>query len=303
MSGRAKRATGLAEDAAALLTDDRLGMVNAFTSNAGLGGLGVVGDLATPLALKSAVDTIAAGDEKLESKVDDEAFEGGAMVFQGTNSAMSGLLSMGGMLASTPEVAMVLSSLAGIPAAIAGGVGLGLKGQATAEEYGHLGQNIDGSNKDWSDWAAGGGLAARDWVQEVTGSEIFGDIAGVVATAGSSVGGAVGCMLDGIGGTAIDVANWWSGEDEVPGGPQVHGPGFHLDALGMPSTAAPFTMPLDTWKGLMGGDLPFEGAQIPELFNGTEVEIAPPGTQFELPAKDWSLLFGDGFDDMGLPKN
>jgi len=86
------------------------------------------------------------------------------------------------------------------------GYGIGKYGDQMSKRYGMFGQNDDGENSSASDWAGDNGASVDSWVDEATGIDWLGDIAGGATVLGSSVAalpGVVGSALVGAGSAAV----------------------------------------------------------------------------------------------------
>ena len=104
---------------------------------------------------------------------------------------MAGAEGAGGMLTGAAAAAAPVAAVAGAGAA---GMALGNMGNNFAAEHDLLGENADGTHRNWSDMASDWGVAAHNAV----GDNFWGDAAGIAATAGGSIVGAAGAAATGV---------------------------------------------------------------------------------------------------------
>jgi hypothetical protein len=116
--------------------------------------------------------------------------------------AGGGAATMGGIAAAGPGA--IAAAGGGVLAAGAAGLAVGMAGQSFTKEHGLIGQNADGTNRDWSDMAADWGVAADG---------VCGPVCGGLATAAGSVVGAAGAAITGVAGIAEGL--WDLGGDVI----------------------------------------------------------------------------------------
>jgi len=160
----------------------------------GLHGAGVSNWLA-PLALASGVNSLINGPnvtDKIQGGLETVSGGVGTMGLAGAGLTSAGATGAGTALTGAAAAAAPVAAVAGAGAA---GMALGNAGNNFMSRHGWIGQNEDGSNRNWSDMAADWGTSAREWAG---GDGFWANAAGIGATLGGSIIGAGGAALSGI---------------------------------------------------------------------------------------------------------
>ena len=200
MSGRSVRPTRLAN------------AVNGAPGRVFNGALGIIG-------VQQGIEQFIQGRDQWQNAENGEQMsEAGLNMAAGATGATSGAIGTLGALgveaAGTAGVGMgatvgaagVLPVVGAAAGGAAAGIATAQRGQQYIRESGLLGQNHDGSNRDWSDMAADWGVSADRATARHLGATA-GTLAGVTATAAGSVVGAAGAAVTGVAGLATDAVN------------------------------------------------------------------------------------------------
>jgi len=156
-----------------------------------------------PLALWGGIGNFDSG---LERMGDGDAVDGALQATQGVGGITAGTVGTANLLGAG-VTAGALPVAAAVGAGAATGIGVANRGNNYIADTGLLGQNDDGSGKDWSDWAGDGAWEDREAWTDLTGNETIGAAAGYASLAGRSVAGAAGAAVTGVAGLATDA---WS---------------------------------------------------------------------------------------------
>ena len=190
----------------ALNGDDTTGGIMSMIQGAGsavAGGIGTAGLLGSAM---SGIAGLASGAGAGFGGLSALGSAGGALT--GAATAGTGALGMG----TAVGAAGALPIAAAIGGGAAAGLAIGNRGQDYIANTGLLGQNSDGTGRNWSDWGADTAVSADRAVAEATGSETLGTVAGLATCAGTSIVGAAGAAVTGVAGLATDaydfVTSW-----------------------------------------------------------------------------------------------
>ena len=137
---------------------------------------------------------------------------GGVNIAEGANELGEDPLNEEGYFDVLNGVTDVVSGLgfASVPLQVAcetfdTAVDFGRYGDQQAAELGWLGEDEMGQSRSWSDWAADNGVSVNNAIDDLFGNDTLGDIAGGIATLGSSVVGGAGSVFSGIAGFFSDI--------------------------------------------------------------------------------------------------